>query len=80
MKPTTRDREKVASVSMGWTRSTVLWNTVGTVLGALVGCCSLVLAIAMWLSGEDTKQELREKNSVLETRIDALEKELESLR
>lgn len=38
-------------VNTGWTVQMAMWNTVGTVAGALVGLASLLLsAVAIWLA------------------------------
>jgi hypothetical protein len=34
----------------GWTHTMVLWNTLGTVAGAVLGCAALVIALVALLS------------------------------
>ena len=52
-------------VNTGWTTPMALWNTLGTVAGALIGLVGLVLALVMYYNQLSTDR-----------RIDNLEKSL----
>lgn len=57
-------------VNTGWTTTMAFWNTFGTVLGALIGIASLVLAWVIWQGQITSEEKIRE----LDKRLSRYEK------